>query len=207
MTQTTLSLLIDTDAFSKLGACGLLEPALETLGATVETCGRLPALPQMLRKGRLAKWLGIEVCNRLLPLAQRMPQMTRASIAWLDRMTSLPQVDPGEAQLFALCAERGIRLVTGDKRALRAVSTSPQLVEQLSGKVILLERVLLQLCSGSGTTSISTSVAQHRRLDTMLQVCFSEADADPVSALQSYLDNDSRELAPLLLWQPEGAPR
>ena len=38
-------LLVDTDAFCKLGVAGLLTDAIGVLGVTVENCGRLAALP------------------------------------------------------------------------------------------------------------------------------------------------------------------
>lgn len=50
-----MRLLLDTDAFCKLGAAGVFDDALSLLGLSVSDCGRLPALPYMLRKGSLRK--------------------------------------------------------------------------------------------------------------------------------------------------------
>ena len=46
-----MRLLLDTDAFCILAASGLLHDAVDLLGMDLAVCGRLPALPHMLRKG------------------------------------------------------------------------------------------------------------------------------------------------------------
>lgn len=46
-----MNLLVDTDAFCKLGAAGLIEGATGVFGARLPDCGRPPALPHMLRRG------------------------------------------------------------------------------------------------------------------------------------------------------------
>ena len=70
-------LLVDTDAYCKLGVAELLVDAVAVLGVAVDECGRLAALPFMLRRGRLrnpefpiSKCLG----------ANKVPSSTRAIV-------------------------------------------------------------------------------------------------------------------------------
>lgn len=53
-----MKLLIDNDAFCKIGTGGLLLESLALLGVDLASCGRLPSLPYMLRRGRLPKQYG-----------------------------------------------------------------------------------------------------------------------------------------------------
>lgn len=48
-------LLLDTDIFCKLGVADLLDDTLSILGLKYSDCSRLPALPHMLRRGRLVR--------------------------------------------------------------------------------------------------------------------------------------------------------
>ena len=50
--------MIDTDAFCKLGTADLLTDAIGVLGVDIGECGRLAALPYMLRRGRLRRAFG-----------------------------------------------------------------------------------------------------------------------------------------------------
>jgi hypothetical protein len=68
-----MKLLVDTDAFCKLAVSGLLLDAVSLLGADLTECGRLPALPYMLRKGRLRRAFGPEACDALIPLTDKAP--------------------------------------------------------------------------------------------------------------------------------------
>ncbi len=68
-----MRLLVDTDAFCKLAVGGVLHDAIALLGADLSECGRLPALPHMLRRGGLRKKFGPKACDALLPVANEVP--------------------------------------------------------------------------------------------------------------------------------------
>src|SRR2546428_5175757 len=116
-----MSALIDSDAFCKLGGCGLLEAAARAIGTELSHTKRLAALPHMLPKGALARRVG----TLREPLEQLATSLgvAQAGALWLDRiLTNAPDVDVGEGQLFALAAENSdVLLITGDKRAVEAI--------------------------------------------------------------------------------------
>ena len=94
-------LLVDTDAYCKLSVAGLFTDATTLLGVPVQACGRLAALPYMLRRGGLRRMLGDDTSDTLAIFAERIPLAVRPHDSWLDPLTSVASIDPGEAQLLA----------------------------------------------------------------------------------------------------------
>jgi hypothetical protein len=198
-----MRLLIDTDAFCKFGAAGLLQDAASVLGVEWLDCCRLPALPYMLDGRRLGRWLGRELCEKLAPIAAAMKCVPAASSDWLNQLVGLPDVDPGEAQLFACAAGSDDLILTGDKRSLLALRNTSALVEALRGRIAMPHAVLLALCALRGDNRIRAAMMPALRLDTMAQVCFSQGNSSPRDGLKSYLYADTHDLHPVVLWSPE----
>lgn len=200
-----MRLLLDTDIVCKLGVAGLLPATAEALGVALGECARLPALPHMLRRGKLVKRYGPEHCAVLGSLVALIAEIDTPSERWLAPLLNIPDVDAGEAQLLALAAERSELLLSGDKRSLRAVARIPDLLAALSGRIVTLEAILIELCRRRGIDAIRASVAPLIDLeppDPAFRVCFSAGNADPISALRSYLRYLEDEAAPLKLWRP-----
>lgn len=200
-----MRLLSDTDAFCKLSAIGLFKDAAKLLGGEPGMVERLPALPHMLRKSRgLRKQLGDALADSLVPLADAQPQIpSTASPAVAALLTGKNNIDVGEVQLLALTANDTLLLMSGDKRALVAVSEVAQVVPMLAGKVVCLEAMMLALCKTLGVDQVRAAVAPHRHLDKVFQICFS-ADGTPVECLGSYMRDLQESVKPLVLWSPDG---
>lgn len=197
-----MKLLVDTDVFCKLQVAGLLNDAVGLFAARPEDCGRLPALPHMLRKGRLRKLFGADVCDGLLPVAESVPVMQQPSDIWLDRLIPINGIDVGEAQLFGAAAEYSLLAMTGDKRALRALKHVEGFPSALAGCIVVLEAVLLALCDRLGEETLRERTAPLAAADNMVQVCFSSGNPNPREALLSYYKSLVTELDPLVLWDP-----
>lgn len=198
-----MQLLIDTDIFCKLALGEILDDTIGLFGVDASGCGRLPALPHMLRRGKLQKAFGDQISDELILRAESFQAIGQPGAVWLDRLTPVQSIDPGEAQLFALAAENGLIVMTGDKRALRALKDIPELTAALEGRVVVMEAVLLKLCDQIGTAEVSRRVRRLVSHDTMVQVCFSPINSDPQGALLSYHRSVESELAPLVLWSPQ----
>lgn len=197
-----MKLLIDSDAFCKLGIAELLPEALGALGVDFDDCGRLCALPQMLRRGGLRKTYGADACERLLALAAPLSAIPESSLEWLDRLTSIPDVDPGEALLFAAAAPSALTVVTGDKRALRGLKGVPHFAAAMAGRIVVLEALLILLCDRLGVEVVRARVQPLMATDKTIRVCFSEAGTDPRGPLRAYFLELVAETHPLILWEP-----
>ena len=118
----------------------------------------MAALPYMLKRGRLRRKFGDEASDALVPLAEVMPLAIQPSAGWLEPLTAVDSIDPGEAQLLAASAERGLLLLTGDKRGLHGVKDIPGYAEALDGHVVVFEAILAELCVQLGAKEIGSRI-------------------------------------------------
>jgi hypothetical protein len=197
-----MNLLIDTDAFCMLAVGGILEDGLRVLGADLTKCGRLPALPYMLRRGRLPRKYGVDICNELARIADGIPVIPKPADAWLELLAPLESIDPGEALIFAAAAEHGKSLLSGDKRGLRVVKDVAGFPAALEGRIAVVEAVLLALCDRLGPEEVRRRIQPLLDHDLVVKICFSNSAEDPRIGLRSYFNSLTTELAPLLLWNP-----
>jgi hypothetical protein len=202
VTANLLPLLIDTDAFCKLAMAGVIDETLNLLGSDRPHCSRLPGLPHMLRRGRLRKNLGDAICDSLIPIAESLPIVGQASSAWLDLLAPISAIDPGEAQLFALAAEKRITVLSADKRAIQVLKNVPEFVEPLGSRIVVLEAALLGVCRVHGSNLVQTRIGALKSHDTMVRIVFSSGNPHIEAALESYLNHAATEAAPIDLWRP-----
>lgn len=196
-----MKLLVDTDAFCKLGIADLLTQTAAVFDAELGECGRLPALPSMLRRGSLLKHYGEPACTTLLPVALQLADIGIVDSHWIDDLAPIDSIDPGEALLFATSVEHGVPLVTGDKRSLRALKAVAELCGELAGRIVTLEAALLELCERIGPEQVRTRMAAAAPYDQVFRAC-SSAGGDPRDGLASYYRSLVAEVDPLVLWVP-----
>ncbi|TKJ40668.1 hypothetical protein CEE37_06810 [candidate division LCP-89 bacterium B3_LCP] len=197
-----MQLLIDTDAFIKLGISGLFNDTLDLLNIDLNECGRLPALTYMLRKGSVPRLFGVDLCNKLIPLAESIPVLDQPRDSWLDKLKDVHDIDPGEAQIIAVAAESRLLVITGDKRALLALKSIANVATVLAGRIITIEAILILMCDQFGQEYVRERVRVISSFDTMIEVCFSTGNPEPREALLSYYQNLVVEVDPLILWNP-----
>jgi len=203
-----MKLLIDTDAFCKLAVSDLLRDAVRVLGAEQGECGMLPALPHMLRKGRLRRRYGADACDSMLQIANTLPSIPQPSAAWLDPLAPVQAIDPGEALIFAAAAESGAMIVSADKRALEALKDLEAHRDALAERIVVFEALLLRFCRDLGTDVVKQRVRPLVGLDRVVRVCFSTQGSEPEEGLLSYFRDLQKAVSPLTLWDPHsGAGR
>lgn len=198
-----MKLLIDTDAFCKLGIAGLLADAAELFGATLSDCGRLAAVPYMLRKGRLFRRYGPKTCSALLAQAQGMQVCPEPISASLEPFAWDANIDPGEVQLFAAATQLDIITISGDKRAIRSLKHATAIHHALGSHIAALDGVLLALCEQLGPDSLRRHVAPLSPYDRTVAICFSPGSSDPRDCLRSYHEDLIADVHPFSLWNPE----
>lgn len=196
-----MRLVVDTDTFYKLCICDLLEPALSLFNAGLTDCGRLPALPYMLQRGKLAAKLGQTTCQKLLAVAEQMPKLPNTDSAWLGKMTAVDAIDVGEALLFATVAEADLLMLSGDKRAMRRIPKVEGLAAALQSKVVCLEAVLIALCVRDGVSSVQARIGSLLAHDKTVDICF--GSNDPLDGLRSYYRAIASEVGLEVLWKWE----
>ena len=92
--------------------------------------------------------------------------------------------------------------MSGDKRALRALKDVQGFADALAGRIVVLEAVLLALCDRLGPETVRQRVVPLGESDKVIKVCFSVGNPDPAAGLLSYFESLTRELSPLVLWDP-----
>ncbi|WP_426079249.1 hypothetical protein [Janthinobacterium sp. PSPC3-1] len=145
--------LADNDIILKLAQCDLLDSLPELLGAPIEsifvsTTARYQLLPKNPDK-LFSKCGNEETVLRLknfLDLVKDIPVIE--NIELLGRVSGIQNIDAGEQQLFVACiSNNASTLITGDRKALRAVisckDTVPELHAGLIDKVVTFESALL----------------------------------------------------------------
>lgn len=202
-------LLVDTDMLVLLTASGTLPEVVSLLGYAMEQVRRLPAAPHQVRKSsKFRETYGEPLLRGILDDVAAVREIDApGDHELLERFGNA--IDPGEAQLFTIATnEPCALLVTGDKRALRSVSNRHEMLplQQLAGRVICLEAVLLLLVRQRGAAAVRAAfspVIGHRTLSVVLSQNTVRADDTCIAALRSYFDKLFAETGDLL-YDPDG---
>lgn len=172
--------LADNDIILKLAQCDLLDSLHELLGVSVKnifipTTAKYQLLPKIVQKA-LSKCGNEETVARIkrfLDIAQDVPAITDLNL--LLKLSEIPNIDSGEQQLFAATAADGSSLlITGDKKALRAVvlnqATIPTVYEGLLNNVVTFESALLLGLHSYGFPVLKQKLLACPKPDKMLQL-------------------------------------
>lgn len=137
----------------KLAQCDLLESLPELLGTQitdifVSTTARYQLLPKNAEK-LLSKCGNAETVARLQEfLSSVLDVPAIKNLELLARISEIPNIDAGEQQLFVACvSDEDSILITGDRKALRAVvagkDSVPEIHAGLIDRVVTFESALL----------------------------------------------------------------
>lgn len=187
-------LLSDNDLIVKLAQCDLIDEALETLDAQKGNCFILNTLRHSLRlsspDNSIKNYVGspeaferihvlLESCN-VLPVAPMHFDL-------FDHLNEISEIDGGEQALFLHAKdnhEKSIdyRMLTGDKRALRAICNYDQLdaFEFLRTKIVCLESCMMDMIDYIGFDYINQKISCARpqvaeeKYDKVLRAAFGE---------------------------------
>lgn len=203
-------LFIDNDILCKLGAAHLFLDAVVALGAYYDQCRRIRALPHMLRKGSLRNHFGPDLARCLGPLANSIDPITVPATDWLSPLTTVPDIDPGEAVIFAAAAQDDQQqslIMTGDKRALVALKDVLPHRDRLNGRIVTLEAILIHLLDTLCEARLRCDLEPVRHLDGILRLCLNPENADLFGCLRSYFLGTVNDVQPLVLWHPASLNR
>lgn len=188
-------LLIDNDAFVLLAGSGHLQAVLATLGLTLADCRYNAPFPFVFRK-KIKPNLKESAIKRIeRAIAQVKPLELQPTPGLQQQLLAESAIDVGEAVLFGVLAEHPATLLTtNDKRALRALSHSPQLAairRAVSGRIIAVESIIRHLVETRTVEVVANGFTEVSVADTRLSVIFSANNiANPSQcreAIESYL--------------------
>lgn len=207
MTGSRRRLVIDVDALVKLAHWGLLGELQGATGVPPERQATVESIRfrAARRDGKLFR--DPTVADALAAALVHFGAAWNPDTDVVTRLQGVAGLDAGEVTLIAmLCSDPHALLVTGDKRALRAL-TAPgleDLVERIAGRILCLEQVLLSTLDRMGAGALAAAIEPHRELDSAVRCAVPLAshavELEVRTGLGSYI-NDLRAQAPLLLYE------
>lgn len=212
------SLAIDNDALLKLARYGLLNEALALFNCTSTNVSVLATAKYKLlpAKNRLQLCKDEESATRLEAFLRTSNQLNAglavgaglANPDVFDTLNAVPDIDTGEALLFAVGANNSnILITTGDKRSLKALCSHDSVADiskALTGRVVSIE-VLFSMLADYQFALIQERVRAKPDVDKTLKIVFGvKAPADFESVKQGFASyiNDLRSKTGTLLYLP-----
>ena len=195
-----LILFIDADALAKLAHWDLLDHLPAFTGVPLERCNTLESIVHRARRARSKPdgrlFLCAEAATRVCDGAGRMGASITPDPATLQALQNVAAIDAGEAVLLsALIMQPASRLLTGDKRALRALATTPEpLRAAFASRILIIEQVLLAALRLHDIGWLRQHVCPWKDADKAVAIAMgSRCDAD-ASACREGLDAYVREI-------------
>lgn len=190
-------LLVDVDAMCKLAHWQALELLPQVTGLPLARCETLPSCRFRALKaaekpdGRLFRSADAALAVvRVVDLFAEMPQPSSVHLATFE---DVPGVDAGEAVLLAhLLGDANAVLLTGDKRALRALAALPPSVRApLARRILSVECFVKCVLDLVGIDELRARVCQWKDVDKAIAIVMGsrcdQGEASVREGLQSYL--------------------
>lgn len=205
MSTATGRLVVDVDALVKLAHWGLLD-ALETAtGIPAARQATVESIRFRAARGDAKLFRDPAVAGQLAAALAGFGAAWAPDGEVVARLQGVPGLDAGEIALVGmLCSDPSALLVTGDKRALKALAVPAlaDIAQRIAGRVLCLEQVLLGELEMRGALALASAIEPYRELDTAVRCAVPlPAHATDVAireGLGSYIGELNRE-APRLL--------
>lgn len=188
-----MKIIIDVDALVKLAHWDLLDCVTTVFQVEWEDIATLSSVRARAKKavdkpdGKL--FHSSEAAQRVVDVTVRMKPLPEPDAVTIEMLQDNPQIDPGEAILFAAAVNTPSCLViTGDKRAIKAMGALK--IAALDQRVVCLEQVVHAGIEPIGIHRMRDGIRPHVTLDRAIGASMgSRLDAPPeavVEGLRSY---------------------
>lgn len=190
--------LLDSDAAKKICQYCLLDELASSLACSLDDFSVLPQLRYQLKlnsRGKSLEKLGSE--NALNEASKLIEHSSEVEVsqdsANLLLELNQPDIDSGEATLFAATHETGGDLVSGDKRAFIAISkiNGHDVIDTLWVRFICFDEAMLLLIKKCCFDQVSTKVRSRPDVDTAMSIAFGRSNPNPreetLTAINSYI--------------------
>lgn len=198
-------LLADNDVLLSAAHWGLLDVVPTMVGATWEEMAVLDSFPHRVRRADPKLFRDPAVAQYLAQHLNRCAPMPEPSMSAIEAMQGQTGIDSGEALLVAAMMNQvGRRLVTGDKRALVAMSALRETLgtDALQGRLLCTTQLLWHALEVIGSDALVACVRRYPDYDKATLAVMGRSGArsceDIEAGLRSYL-NDLDRTAPGLL--------
>ena len=197
--------LSDNDIIEKLAVCDLIDDALSAFGAERRDVYVIPTFRLRIdgkKRKRAEARLGGAAVDRILGLladAQEIREYSPEDHALFDDALG---IDAGEAVLLSATGviTGDYRILTGDKKCLRALATQPEFREiarRIAGSVVCFEQVLIRLISYKGFEFVLNKVVHALDRDTAMRAAFGSGMSSTEPNCRACLDSYIAELRAL----------
>ncbi len=191
--------LSDNDIIEKLAVCNLLDDALLSFNAAPTDVFVLSTLKFRIggkARAKAEKRLGTDAVRRILEFLDSVKVIDAFSEADVRLLDDVVGIDPGETLLLAATAIHPDYLVlTGDKRCLRTVASSPEcerIARRIQGRVVCFEQTILRVIAFAGFEPVLAKVTGALSHDIALRAAFGSGmqttESAAVACLQHYID-------------------
>lgn len=188
-------LLADTNIVLDLLVCDLLDDTLNALGVTVQEVFvvRDEVRRVCMYSVEVTQRYPVEVLNRSVKFAyDAQPIVEPIDPEELAYLSADDGIDAGEVVIFGVTRRiRGdYRVATNDRKALRAVCFAPgcgAVVKRLSGRVLCMERLLLEALAYVGPEAFASRVKIGRKHSDALADTFPKGFDESVDGIRALL--------------------
>lgn len=198
-------LLVDNDVLLKLAHWQLLDCVPECLGTTWAQVAVLDSLRFRTQRKDKKLFRAPAVADALASRLAMAAPMPAPDPTVIETLQGVVGIDAGEVALIGtLCACAEALWMTGDKRALRAL-TVPSLAVvagRVRGRVVCLEQVLWHALDTRGVQRLGECITPYRGMDTAVRCIIGSPDIIQESSVREGLASYLRDLeheAPCLL--------
>lgn len=205
-------LFLDADALSKLAHWNILPVLPQLLGIPWDQVTTISSL-RYRAMGAVSKpdkklFHTSEAAQIAVDFIAKMATCPSPAAEVVEAFSKVPQIDAGEAVLFSLVmAHSHSRLLTGDKRALRALAKH-ELAANFDGKIICVEQILKLALDTHGREWLISSVGPQAQIDKAAVIILGSRQDAPIEhiheALGSYITEMVGLKDPPMLWLPPG---
>lgn len=197
----------DNDFLQKLVRLGLWDEFLRA--HDYPSVFTLRASRYRYKQAKRRKNLGEKTCDQILAAIDATKTVPEVSQLLLNKMCGVDGLDEGEALLFgAAYTDPGSFVLTGDKKAIKALAAAEALASVcsgLGGRVYCLELAMAMLLGHLGLRRVCDSVCSNPGVDKTLEMIFPRkdiAEAPVTEAFDSFLKDLKREANGLLGYPP-----
>lgn len=194
------TLLIDVDAMCKLAHWRLLELLPAVTGVMPCACStlasaRFRAMRSLTKPdGKLFRC--VDAATAVIAAAEEFRELPQPDPTLLTRFQDVGGIDAGEAVLLArLIEDSQALLLTGDKRALRAVASLGEMVRvSMAARVVPVECIIKCVLDAYGLDELRTRVCTWKEVDKAVAIVMGSRCDLPEPSVRDGLESYIREL-------------